>query len=49
MYNEPGRATDVVLGYALERLIANVAARGGDAPTGSWVAAVRKRLPPPEN
>ena len=49
MYNEPGRATDVVLGYALERLIANVAGRGGDAPTGSWVGAVRRRQPPPEN
>ena len=48
LYSEPGRATDVNLGYALERLIANVASRGGAAyPTERWVKAVRNRLLPP--
>ena len=49
-YVDPTRAaSDATVGYALERLVADVAAKPGAAhDTAAWVRLLRARAPPPE-
>ena len=49
-YVDPTRAaSDATVGYALERLVADVAAKPGAAhDTSAWVRLLRARAPPPE-